>query len=39
MSIPGPAQAGKILRDKADELEEALQETKAAYSVEMARDC
>ena len=33
------SQAGKILRDKADELEEALEETKAAYSFDMAKDC
>jgi hypothetical protein len=32
------SQAGKILRDKANELEEALKDTKAKYSVEMIRD-
>ena len=32
------SQAGKILRDKADELEEALKETTENYSVEMVHD-
>jgi hypothetical protein len=32
------SQAGKILRDKANELETALGETKEKYSVEMIRD-
>ena len=32
------SQAAKILREKADELEEALEETKAHYSVEMMKD-
>jgi len=32
------SQAAKILRDKADELEEALTETKAQYSVKVAQD-
>lgn len=32
------SQAGKILRDKADELEEALNHTMENYSVEMFRD-
>ena len=33
------SQAAKILREKADELEGALEETKAAYSLDMAKDC
>ena len=32
------SQAGKILRDKADQLEEALNETKSKYSLEMMSD-
>ena len=32
------SQAAKILRDKADQLEEALNETKSQYSLEMMAD-
>ena len=32
------SQAGKILREKANELEEALADTKSKYSVDMIRD-
>ena len=32
------SQAGKILREKADQLEEALNETKSKYSLEMMSD-
>ena len=32
------SQAAKILRDKADQLEEALNETKSKYSLEMMTD-
>ena len=32
------SQAAKVLRDKADQLEEALNETKAKYSLEMMKD-